>query len=437
MYISLLEDFLKTRISGMIKSGFISQEAEEIPLIVTKPREKIHGDYSTNYALISGKKLGIKSRNLAEDISRRLEPLPDYIGEVRVEGPGFINFALSRSGLFDMVKHIIEAGEDYGKCNEGEGKKFQVEFVSANPVGPLHVGHGRWAALGDSLANLLTAAGYDTTREFYLNDRGTQMEIFAKSIEARYMEEYDPGYPFPEDGYQGKYITELANILREQFGDSLRSRSYEERLEILGEAGYRYMRERIERTLENMGVRFDTWRSERDIYREGWVERAEEALKSAGVTYEKESALWFDGERFGDNRPSVLIRSTGEPTYFMVDIAYHLEKFHRGFDRVLNLWGSDHGGHVKRLHAALSAVGIDPERLEILLGQMVNLKRAGEPVRMSKRTGEMVTLSELLEEVGGDAARFIFLTKSANSALDFDIAVAVAKNLDNPVYYVQ
>ncbi|MCL5035882.1 MAG: arginine--tRNA ligase [Chloroflexi bacterium] len=437
MYVQQVENFLKSKIGEMIKSGALPQEAGEIPVIADKPKEKSHGDYSTNFALIAAKKLKRKPLEVASELISGLRPLPDYIEDARIEGAGFVNFNISRKGLFDLIDRIIDNPEDYGRCNEGNEEKFQVEFVSANPVGPLHVGHGRWAALGDSLASLLSAAGYNVSREFYLNDRGTQMEIFARSIDARSMQREDPAYPFPEDGYQGSYIIELAEILRKKFGNELGRKPLEERLSILGEAGYEYMRDQIKTTLENMGVRFDVWKSERDIYNDGWVKKAVESLKAAGVTYEEEGALWFDAERFGDRRPSVLIRSNGEPTYFTVDIAYHMEKFSRGFDHVLNLWGADHGGHVKRLHGALSALGIDPGRLEVLLGQMVNLKRGGEPVRMSKRSGEMVTFSELLEEVGKDAARFLFLTKSANSTLDFDIEAAVAKNLENPVYYVQ
>ena len=331
---------------------------------------------------------------------------------------------------------MAREGEGYGRWDMGKGQRVLVEFVSANPVGPLHVGHGRWAALGDALCNLLQAVGYRVEREFYLNDYGTQMENFAASVEARYLELAGKEVEFPEEGYHGEYIKDVAKALYEEDGGALADTPPPERRAELGERAYRLVLSNIQVSMSAFGVHFDNWFSERELHRSGAVREAVEALLRDGLAYEKEGAVWMATSRFGDDKDRVLVRSNGVPTYFASDICYHLDKISRGYQRLINIWGADHHGYVRRVQAALEARGY-PDVLEIILGQLVNLKRGGEPVRMSKRTGEMVTFDELLEEVGRDVARYIFLTRSQDTALDFDIQLAKEESMENPVYYVQ
>jgi arginyl-tRNA synthetase len=425
--------------------------AGEIPAVETpdfvleRPRHKAHGDWATNAALTLAGSLERNPRDVAAILASRLQEKiardaaageAGALRTVEVAGPGFINLTLSRDRMLKELARVASEGRDYGCWDFGRGQRMNVEFVSANPVGPLHVGHGRWAALGDALCNLLAMVGYDVDREFYLNDFGTQMEVFTASVEARYLELNGLEIEFPAEGYHGSYVTDIARALLEEDGGRCMDKPSAERRMELGERAYRYALAHIQETMGFFGVVFDTWFSERELQQGGAVEKEVRGLLEDGLAYEKDSAVWMATSRFGDDKDRVLVRTGGAPTYFAADIAYHLNKMARGYDHLINIWGADHHGYVRRMQAAMEARGY-PDRLEVILGQLVNLKRGGEPVRMSKRTGEMVTFDELVAEVGRDAARYLFLTRSQDTALDFDIQLAVEESMDNPVYYVQ
>ncbi|MBC7229876.1 MAG: arginine--tRNA ligase [Actinobacteria bacterium] len=409
--------------------------------VLERPRHKAHGDWATNAALVLAGAEGRRPREVAEVLARLLSeracpPAGAVLRGVEVAGPGFINLALDRDRVLSELARVAGEGEAYGRWDFGAGARMNVEFVSANPVGPLHVGHGRWAALGDALCNLLEAVGFQVDREFYLNDFGTQMEVFAASVEARYLELVGRPCEFPAEGYQGSYVVDIARQIMEEDGGRLADAPPGERREELGERAYGIALQHIRRSMDAFGVHFDIWFSERELQRGGAVREVVAGLLERGLAYERDGAVWMATSRFGDDKDRVLVRSNGAPTYFAADIAYHLNKMERGYDRLINIWGADHHGYVRRMQAAMEASGY-PDRLEVILGQLVNLKRGGEPVRMSKRTGEMVTFDELLEEVGRDAARYLFLTRSQDTALDFDIQLAVEQSMENPVYYVQ
>ena len=400
-----------------------------------RPPQKDMGDFATNIALSLASRAGRTAREVAEAIVRYL-PEADFISDVRVAGPGFINFRVVHLWLYEVLRRVVSEGEAYGR-GERRGERIQVEYVSVNPTGPLHVGHGRNAAIGDALGSVLDCAGYDIEREYYLNDYGTQMDLFGQSIEARYLELHGRDASVPEGGYHGAYVKELAREITEEVGDSLVDASPEERRTKLLEEGYRLVLREVRATVERFGVRFDSWFSERTLHRAGAVDQAVAQLREAGHVYESEGAIYFRATTFGDEKDRVLIRSNGEPTYFASDCAYLIDKFNRGFDRLIYVWGADHHGTVRRLQGAIEALGYKPDTVEFLLIQLVGLKRGGEPVRLSKRTGDIVTLDELLDEVGTDAARYTLLTRSNDSPLEFDIEVVKRQSLDNPVYYVQ
>ncbi|HEX6208691.1 MAG TPA: arginine--tRNA ligase, partial [Actinomycetota bacterium] len=406
------------------------------PIEVVRPRQREHGDYATNVALAVGAALGRNPREVAEVVVRHL-PESDLVTKAEVAGPGFINFTLAHVWLHRVLHEVERQGEAYGRVDEGGGERVQVEFVSANPTGPLHVGTGRNAAVGDALASLLDAAGHRVEREYYVNDAGTQITLFAASIEARYLERFGHEAKVPEGGYEGAYVRELAERIAEDVGEELLDLPQEERLARFREEGIRRSLDGIRATLERFGIRFDTWFPESQLVESGRIHQAMELLRERGFAYEDEGALWFEASRYGDEKDRVLIRSTGEHTYFAADVAYLREKFARGFDRLVYVWGADHHGAVKRLRGAAQALGYDPEAAEFILLQLVALYRSGEPVKMSKRTGEIITLDELLDDVGPDAARYTLLTRSPDTALDFDIDLVASQSLDNPVYYVQ
>jgi arginyl-tRNA synthetase len=409
--------------------------AEVPPPELLKPRQKEHGDWSTNIALILAPRAGRPPRAVAEAVAARI-PIDDLVRRVEVAGPGFINLFLSDRWLHDLLPEILERGPDFGR-REPNGQRVQVEFVSANPTGPLHVGTARNAALGDSLANLLEAAGYGVEREYYCNDTGTQMELLGMSVEARYLELFGIQAEVPEGGYQGSYVRDLAEEIKRDFGDRLLQEVPAKRRQILTEEARHRMLAGIMGTLARFGIRFDTIRTEAELIESGKVAEAVERLRQAGYAYDADGAVWFRSTDFGDDKDRVLIRGTGEPTYFAKDCAYLLDKAARGFDRMIYVWGADHHGDVKRVLGAAQVLGIDSSRVQLVLYQLVSLYRGGEPVRMSKRTGDIVTLDELLDEVGPDAARYTLLTRSHDSALDFDIELVKRQTMDNPVYYVQ
>lgn len=410
---------------------------ERCQIELERPKHRGHGDWATTVAMSLASKLGKNPLDIANLIVDNMEDAPEILDRVEVAKPGFINFHLTRDFLRGVLFEIHQRKEEFGASKLGGGKKIQVEFVSANPVGPLHVGHGRWAALGDTLSNVLEHCGYNVTREFYVNDYGTQMQNFGRSISARYAELRGRKVTFPEDGYAGEYILALTRRIAEEYSEDFLELADEERSRRFTEIAYPWMLDSIKDTLNSMGVRFDVWSSERRLYESGAVKKLLTQLEKESRAYWKDGALWLKTSSLGDEKDRVLVRSNGEPTYFASDIAYHADKMRRGFERVIDIWGADHHGYVSRMKAAMKALGYPPDWLEIILGQLVRLYRGGEPFTMSKRTGEIITLDELIEEVGKDAARYFFLQRSHDSPLDFDIELAKKESPENPVYYVQ
>jgi arginyl-tRNA synthetase len=400
-----------------------------------RPKQKEHGDWSTNVALVLAPRAARPPREVAEAIVARVHT-DDVVQKVEVAGPGFINLFLGHSWLHQTLAEILEQGTAFGR-GPVRGERVQVEFVSANPTGPLHVGTARNAALGDSVANLLEAAGYSVEREYYFNDAGAQLDLFAQSVEATYLQRFGVDTEVPDQGYHGSYVEELAAAFAGEHGDELVNVDPAERRQGLLDWAIPRTMEGIRRTLERFNVRIDTWVNERELHETGAIAGAVKRLRDAGYAYESDGAVFFRSTAFGDEKDRVLIRSNGAPTYFAADCAYVVHKAARGFDRMIYVWGADHHGTVKRLLGAAEALGIDPGRVEILIYQLVTLFRGAEPVRMSRRAGDYITLDELLDEVGPDAARYTLLTRSNDSTLDFDIVAVTRQSLDNPVYYVQ
>lgn len=429
-----------------IVEGALNEIGEEkgiatagLPAIVfEKPRREGQGDISTNCAMQLCKVFGEKPLSLAEKIVARLSEDP-YLEKVEIAGPGFINFFLSSVWMGETVTSILSGDDAYGSSDLGEGRKVQVEFVSANPTGPLHVGHGRGAAVGDIIARILEFTGWKVEREYYINDAGLQMDILGQSVRARYFElaGHPEKAPFPEDGYKGDYIGEIAAEIFTKEGDRFVSMSLEEGLPFFRDYASANVVEGIKRDLADFGVNFDVWFSEKSLYERDLVPSAMETLRTRGFAFEQEGALWFKSTDFTDEKDRVLIRSNGVPTYFASDITYHKEKFDRGFDRVIDVWGADHHGYVPRMKAGVEALGRDPSDLDILLIQFVNLLRGGKQAAMSTRSGEFVTLRDVMEEVGADAARFFFVMRRCDSHLDFDLELAKEASNENPVYYAQ
>jgi arginyl-tRNA synthetase len=443
--------------------------AETIPQpIIERARDAQHGDFACNVAMVLAKAARSKPRDLAEKLVAAL-PESELVQQVEIAGPGFINFYLSPHAFHALVPQIIQQGHGFGRSDLGAGKRVQVEFVSANPTGPLHVGHGRGAAYGAVVADLLQAVGYDVHREYYVNDAGRQMDILATSVWLRYLELCDEELVFPANGYKGDYVWDIAATLHREHGDAYRHTAEEafadvpadepaggdkeahidgliqRARQLLGDNRYRFVFELglntilddIRDDLELFGVRYDEWYSERSLTESGAVNKALERLRGSGHVYEKEGALWFRSTDFGDEKDRVVERDNGQTTYFASDIAYHMDKLERGFERVIDVWGADHHGYVPRVKAAMEAVGDDPSKLDVLLVQFANLYRGGEKVQMSTRSGEFVTLRELRKEVGSDAARFFYVMRKCEQHLDFDLDLAKSQSSDNPVYYVQ
>ncbi len=432
---------MKEKIKELILSALRKVQKEEgkeidIPIFnIEVPKVEAHGDFATNVAFLLTRSLKRAPRQIAALIVNHL-PATAWLEKVEIAGPGFINFFLKETAWQQVVKEIITKKEDYGR-GDPQNIKVLVEFVSANPTGPLHIGHGRGAAVGDSLANILAFTGYDVRREYYINNVGRQMRILGHSVYLRYLELLGEQHAFPKDFYQGEYIKDLAKEVFEKEGDKYKHMPEEEAILAFSRyAGERILKE-IKEVLDGFGVQFDNWFSEKTLVESGAVKELLVWLKEQGLAYEKDGALWFASSRFGDEKDRVLVKADGATTYFASDLAYHKNKMERGFDLLVDIWGADHHGYVARVKAGMQAMGYDPEKLQILLIQLVHLKRGGKPVAMSTRAGEFVPLKEVLEEVGKDAARFIFLTRSCDSHLDFDLEVAKSQNMENPVFYVQ
>jgi len=403
---------------------------------VDAPRQAEHGDFATNAALVLASQAKQAPRRLAEFIKDNLSTREGVLKKVDIAGPGFINFFLEDAYWRQVLPEILSRGQAYANCDLGAGQRVQVEFVSANPTGPLHIGHGRGAALGDALARLLAAAGYQVEREYYINDAGNQINTLGKSLYYRLLELQGEAVAFPEDGYQGDYLKDMAREYLAGQGAVPASPPGEEDIVALGVYAGDEILKGIKQDLEDFGVTFDTWFSETNLHRQNLVEQGFAALTDKGHLYEQDGALWFRATSFGDEKDRVLRRSNGATTYFAADVAYHLQKFEQGYDLMVDLWGADHHGYVPRIMAAAESLGFK-DRLKIILVQLVSLLRHGEPVAMTTRGGTFVTLREVLDEVGKDAARFIFLTRRADAHLDFDLELAKQQNAENPVYYVQ
>ena len=432
---------IKDQIADITKKALLEIKVDvAVDVEIEIPKDKTHGDFSINTAMKLTKLLKMPPRDIAKALTDAFVLDGTYIEKCEIAGPGFINFYLKSDWLYDGLKLIDKLGENFGKINVGEGKKVMVEFVSANPTGPMHMGNARGGALGDGIASVLETAGYDVTREFYINDAGAQIEKFGKSLEARYMQIYkgEDGFAFPEDGYMGGDIKVHAKNYADENGEKLVDVPSEERRKALVDYALPINIANLKKDLEKYRINYDVWFPESTIHANGEVAETIELLKKSGLTYEKDDALWLKTTEFGSEKDEVLIRANGIPTYFAVDIAYHRNKFQmRGFDKVINIWGADHHGHVARMEGAMDAIGCDSKKLKVVIMQLVRLIKDGDVARMSKRTGEMITLSDLIDEIGVDAARFFFNLRQAGSHLEFDLDLAVAQNNDNPVFYVQ
>ena len=413
---------------GVFPQGELPEVALEVP-----PRKEF-GDFATNFAMQSARVFHKNPRQIAEELVKRIKG--DWLERSEIAGPGFINFYLKANVVYDVFSRILKAGDAYGQLPPKGNKPIQVEYVSANPTGPLHVGHGRGAAAGSAIVNLLRAAGYDVKSEFYINDAGNQMENLALSVNARYLELLGKETEFPENGYHGADIKETAQRIIDADGDKYLSMDEGERLAVFKDLAYKEKLAALKEDLEAFRVTFDCWFSERTLHPKA-IEESLEVLKRNGTAYEKDGAIWLKSTDYGDDKDRVIVRDNGIPTYLAADIAYHRNKYERGFGTLINLWGADHHGYVCRVKAAMKALGYDEGKLKILLLQMVSLYRDGELVKLSKRTGETVTLNELMEEVGTDAARYFFLMRSLDSQLDFDLNLAKKRTNENPVYYIQ
>ena len=438
-----LEENIRERWNKALVKGFETKalKTEDLPLFTLEvPKDKKFGDYATNIAMVLGKKEGKNPRELALLLIELFNSIEDkaYINKVEIAGPGFINMYLDESYLFDIVAEAVKAKSDHGHSSYLKGEKINLEFVSANPTGLLHMGNARGAAIGDTLANVLKAIGAEVTKEYYINDAGNQIENFGKSLDARYREELgEAEVEFPADGYHGEDIRDTVKGYIALNGDKLLKLNYEERVKALVEYSLEEKLEHIKTNLAKFGLVYDVWYKESTIHNSGAVEKTLEELKKKDFIYENEGALWLKTTALGEEKDEVMVRTNGHPTYFAADIAYHKDKFDRGFDTLINIWGADHHGHVARMKKAMEAMGYHGDRLEVILMQLVRLFKDGDILRMSKRTGTYVTLEELLEEVGVDAARYFFVMRNPDSHLDFDLDLAKSQSNDNPVYYIQ
>ncbi len=428
---------MKKEIIKIIKDSLKALGIESIPSIeVEVPPNESMGDLAMPVALSLAAILKKPPRKIAEDIVDSIKNKTVF-EKIDIAGPGFINFTFSKEYLYSELKKLIEYKGSFLRENFGKGRKVQIEFISANPTGPLHLGHGRGGATGEALSNLLKAAGYNVEREYYINDAGKQVKLLGLSVFARCQQLHGVEYSFPEEGYRGEYIEEIANSIIKEYGDKYLKASFDDVSDFFIDYSYKKILKGIEKDLKDFGITFDTWQSERDLYKNKYVEKAVKDLKARGLIYEKDGAIWFKSMAFGDDKDRVIIKQDGEYTYFTSDIAYHREKVEKGYDEIIDIWGADHHGYIQRVQAVIEAFGYPKEKLKVLLVQMVTLLRGGKPVQMSKRAGEFVTLREVMDEVGPDTTKFFFLTRRPDSHLEFDLEAAKAQSSENPVFYVQ
>ena len=432
-----IKEQLKTEIIAAVTKAGLADESNMPAVVIESPKDKDHGDYATNMAMQLARVAKKAPRAIAEEIVENLEREKASVSKVEIAGPGFINFYMDKSYLRDIIPLVLNSGAEYGKTNLGNGKKVQVEFVSANPTGNLHLGHARGAAVGDSLCNILDKAGYEVQREYYINDAGNQINNLIISLEARYMQALGLDKEMPEDGYHGEDIIGFGKELAAEYGDRWVNETEEARHAFLREYGLKKELDKIKHDLAEFRVSFDNYYSETSLYTSGKVEETLKLLFEKGETYESEGATWFASTKYGDDKDRVLIKNDGSYTYLTPDIAYHKDKLERGFDELINIWGADHHGYIPRMSAAIQALGYQKEQMNVEIIQMVSLYQNGEKVKMSKRTGKAVTMRDLMEEVGTDATRYFFAMRSADTHLDFDMDLAVSKSNENPVYYVQ
>lgn len=437
MAINKIEATLKGALKqAIIACGFV-EEYDQESITIEIPKDKSHGDYSTNLAMQLTKLLKRNPRQIAEAIIEALDKENANIEKVEIAGPGFINLFLAKDAMTSIIKEVLEEKEAYGTTTYGQGTKYNVEFVSANPTGDLHLGHAKGAAVGDSICRIMSAAGYDVTREYYINDAGNQIHNLALSLYARYKQAFGQDVTMPEDGYHGKDIIDIATKIKEIDGDKYLEMDEGKAIVFFRNKGTEYELQKIKDILNEFRVSFDVWFSETSLYENDRVVPTIEKLKAAGYTYEEEGALWFKSTEFGDDKDRVLIKSDGSYTYLTPDIAYHLNKLDRGYEYLVDLLGADHHGYINRMKAAIQALGYNADQLNIDIIQMVRMMNNGEPVKMSKRTGNAVTIKDLIEEIGVDATRYFFVSKAANTPFDFDIGLAKSKSNENPVYYAQ
>ncbi|WP_156290211.1 arginine--tRNA ligase [Oceanobacillus salinisoli] len=431
------EDTLKQEIADAVVKANLATKEQLPDIVLEKPKDKAHGDFAANIAMQLARIAKKAPRQIADDIIENLDQTKASIEKIEVAGPGFINFFMKNDFLGDIIPTILDADTAYGKTDTGKGEKVQVEFVSVNPTGDLHLGHARGAAYGDVLCNVLDAAGYDVQREYYINDAGNQIDKLAYSVEARYLQELGQDVEMPEDGYHGQAIVDIAKKIVAEDGDQWVNKDKEERVAYFKEFGLQSSLENIKNDLKAFRVEFDNWFSERSLYQDEKISDALKKLEEGNYIYEKDDATWFKSTEYGDDKDRVLVKSDGSYTYLTPDIAYHKDKLERGFDQIINVWGADHHGYVPRMRAAIQALGYPSEKFHVKIIQMVNLFEGGEKVRMSKRTGRAVALRDLIEDVGVDAARYFFVTRSNDSQLDFDMDLARSESNENPIYYVQ
>ena len=433
-----LRDAVSDALKKAVQAGALP-EAELPEFSIEVPADRAHGDWATNAAMVSARSFHQPPRKIAQALADHIDLTGTYFDRFEIAGPGFLNFFYGPQFYTDVLKDIQKCGAEYGRSDYGKKEKIMVEFVSANPTGPMHMGNARGGALGDCLSAVLDAAGYDVYREFYVNDAGNQIEKFGKSLEVRYLQIFkgEDAVPFPEDGYHGEDIKDRAAEFAKQNGDRYVEADSAERQKALVDYALPRNIEKMHTDLEKYRIVYDNWFLESTLHNDGELDETIQILKDRGMTYEQEGALWYKATALGAEKDEVLVRQNGNPTYFAADIAYHRNKFQRGFVRCIDVWGADHHGHVARMKGAMSAIGLDGDKLDVILIQLVRLVRAGEVVRMSKRTGKAIQLADLLDEVPVDAARFCFNLREANSQMDFDLDLAVQQDAQNPVYYVQ
>lgn len=418
-------------------AGALAEVPSDHSINVEKPKHADHGDFATNLAMSLAPIARMAPRAIAEQICAHIDTEDEFVDSTEIAGPGFINFRLKAKVLHNVIHEVSSEGSSYGRAKSNDGPRVLVEFVSANPTGPLHVGHGRGAVAGDTVASLLEAAGYQVEREYYLNDVGNQMNNLGKSLHARVQTEHGTETPLPEDGYQGDYLIDIAKDFIAEHGASYKGVAYEDHVDTFIDFAKASITEVIKADLDEMGIRFDTWFSEKSLHKDGTIVDAVEDLKGRDIIYKKDGALVFRTTDFGDDNDRVVVRADGRPTYFAADIGYHYNKFDRGFDTAINIWGADHHGYVPRVKAALNARQLDPEKLEILMIQFVGLVRDGVQVKMSTRSGQFEELRSIIDEVGADAVRFFFIMRRFESQQEFDLEMAKRRSMDNPVFYVQ